>query len=135
MEKPHVNLAAIRARNEARTQGEWTTESANHVLEVDIAAPDVPGEGSPNIIASMIGIDDEDVESARQAARDARFIAACSTDIPALLALVAWQQDIIRDVNQHLPEHEYDCAKFDTVQEDCTCGLDALRKQIEEAVG
>ena len=55
---------------------------------------------------------------------DFAFIAAASRDISALLALVRAQQELLRECLPHM-RHWY---------EPCTCGLDALRKRIEEVV-
>ncbi len=79
------SLTTLRSLAEAATPGPWTTENPFDEHFTAIAAPDVPEQGSPNIIASCI-YDEADAEDATEAIRNAAFIAACSPDV--ILALI-----------------------------------------------
>lgn len=68
-----TELEATLALESQATPVEWTTEAVFDSSFTAIAAPDIPGGGSPNVVATTLC--DDDRESVKQAEKDAAFIA------------------------------------------------------------
>lgn len=114
-----ARLNEIRARDEARTAGEW---------KWDRSRSGSIGECS-HLGDTLIALDDtyENYEA------DCEFLEGATIDIPALLALVEWQRGEIEKRNKLLREakpagfldsHDYECDAW--AEKPCTCGLDAM---------
>ena len=85
-----LDLAPIRARADAATRGPWVRESTDDT-DRDIALGyDVPGQGSPNLVATCFDDADDDGRNEdgpitrKQAQANAKFMAAARSDVPAL---------------------------------------------------
>ena len=80
-----LNLGPIIARDKARTQGKWRATGPTHRGGFIFGENEILYGGTT--IVGWSGFDSAD-GTKRQKRRNARFLAACSVDIPALIAEV-----------------------------------------------
>jgi hypothetical protein len=128
-----AELAAIRERCEAATEGPWRR------ITLDIPWNDVVTDDQQTVVANSwdiceIATRERIVEpkwTLQHDIADAEFIAAARTDVPALLDEVDRLRGLLRDAYEHLDTHSAGCRLCDGYGDPCTCGLPDLRRRIE----
>lgn len=111
-------LAAIRDRCEAATEGPWEkiTERPGGRLWQNIRV--VAFDGKYTICGDTV-------------IADAEFIAAARTDVPALLDEIERMRGLLGEAYEELDTHSAGCRLCDGYGDPCTCGLPDLRRRIE----
>ena len=90
----------------AHTPGPWTVECVVGDDPHDICGPDRPGEGSPNLLASVAYDDDDPLPhlSLAEANANARLIAAAPELLAALKELGDWVAGGLQASDEALPD-------------------------------
>lgn len=91
----------------------WTVESVLSNRLIDICAPDIPGEGSPNVIATML-CDEEIEDDVQLATVNAAYIVKCANEHEKLLILRDAAIALLHAF-EHIPRWEDDSAVWKCV--------------------
>lgn len=106
-------LTALRTADEQATKGPWYTDAVFDLYRTAIVAPDVPDEGSPNVIANTLCNDDYKEEIV-QAEKDAAAIALWRNSMAQTIAIMEVARKAIEDA-----PHERNC--LHTINRPCDC--------------